>query len=113
MSMVFPDEAINFLRGCAFDPAASPGYEMISGSVSWSDERYRDFACLCRALGCRAAGALFAYRTSLIDGNPFEPLRFAWDEVRTRCPGWIGFRPERISPSSELQAYLQAQRDAE
>ena len=111
MDHVFPAEAIDFLGRCRHDPAAVPHYEMLSGSFNWSDEHYLAFVALCQSLGCEAATALFAYRTSLIEGRPREELRSAWDEVKERCPAWIGFRPDRTAPTDELLGYLRRVRD--
>src|SRR4051794_20986287 len=106
MNFVFPQEAIDFLRRCQYDPAAQPMYEMLSGGLTWDDEYYFEFAALCRAKGCPHYGVLFAYRSSLILGQPYEEYRYAWEEVRLRCPEWIGFRPERSTPNVELQEFL-------
>ena len=104
MSRTFPPQAIEFLRSCVHDPDATRSYELISGSVSWSDEEYDIFFFIPEAR--QAAQALFVYRTSLIEGRPREAFRYAWDEARLRAPEWIGLRPERCTPSAELQQYL-------
>jgi hypothetical protein len=106
MAQLFPQEAIDFLRASRPDPAPVVRYDLSSGCLNWDDEHYPAFAALCKSLECDAHTALFAYRTSLIEGRPREEFRPAWDEVRERCPTWIGFRPERMSPSKELQIYL-------
>ncbi|MDB5310972.1 MAG: hypothetical protein JWO38_5174 [Gemmataceae bacterium] len=111
MNHAFPQEAIDFLRACRHDPGAVACYEFRSGNLNWVDEHYLAFKALCRSLGCTEYFALFAYRTSLILGRPREGLRSAWDEVRERCPEWIGFRPERVSPNAELQGYLYRTQD--
>ena len=111
MDFVFPDQAIELLRSCVYDPRSTPMYEMISGGVNWDDEQYLELAALCRHLGCRDCGALFAYRTSLLMARPLEEYRYAWDEVRERCPEWIGFRPERVTPTAELQAFIRDSQD--
>ena len=106
MADFFPPEAIAFLRNCRHDPAATVYVEVRSGSLNWEDEHILAFASLCKSLSCEHHAALFAFRTSLIEGTPREEMRYAWDEVRNRCPEWIGLRPERTAPSRELQAYL-------
>lgn len=108
MAFIFPEEAIAILRDSQVDPNASMGCEMLSGGVTWSDERWPDFVCSCTRKGCTEFSELVAYRTSLIQGEPRENLRFAWDEVRMRCPEWIGFRVERTSPSAELHAFIKS-----
>jgi hypothetical protein len=85
---------------------------LVSGSVGWDDEQYFEFFTICRHHGCYAYGVLFAYRTSLLMGTPREDLRYAWDEVRQRCPEWIGFRPERVAPTEELLDYIRQAEDS-
>jgi hypothetical protein len=109
---VFTDAAIRFLRECVFDPDAFVGYELLSGAVHWSDERFSDFYRVCRAGGADYAKELFAYRTSLLVGRPREEYQFVWDEVRARCPEWIGFRPERITAASRWQEFVDTELDA-
>jgi hypothetical protein len=111
MDFVFPEEALAILRQTQFDPQAALGYELLSGGVTWSDEGLIEFAAVCRDKGCGYAGHALAYRTSLIEGKPRENLRFAWEELKTRCPEWIGFRPERTGPNPEVLAYLQRCRE--
>ncbi len=111
MADTFPQQAIDFLGGCRPEPGSAVCYEMASGSLNWEDEHYLAFAALCKSLGCEGYAAPFAFRTSLIEGRPREEFRAAWDELRRRCPDWIGFRPERVTPSPELQAYLRRMQD--
>jgi hypothetical protein len=106
-ALVFSEAAIDFLRGLLFDPNAQTSYELTSGAVSWSDERFFDFCILCRATGSDYAKHLFAYRMSLLVGHPREELRFAWDEVRSRCPEWIGFRAERVTPDPSWRTFVE------
>lgn len=84
--VVFPNEAIEFLRACQFDPAAQLNYELLSGGIIWTDERYGEFSTLCLERGCSRYGMLFAYRTSLLRRTPLDEYRFAREEVRPRCP---------------------------
>lgn len=109
---VFTDAAICFLRECVFDPNASVGTELLSGALHWSDERFLDFFCVCRAGGMDYAKELFAYRTSLLVGRPRDEYKFVWDDIRARCPEWIGFRPERTTADSRWQPFIDADLDA-
>lgn len=111
MKFVFPNEAIAVLRGAQFDPGATCGYELLSGGITWSDEQLADFVGACMAKGCGVFGYPLAYRTSLIEGKPRENLRFTWDELQLRCPEWIGFRAERVTPSPQLLAFLKQCRE--
>lgn len=42
---------------------------------------------------------LWAYRMSLVKGEPRTDLTPLWDLVRQRAPNWAGFAPERCSKS--------------
>jgi tetratricopeptide (TPR) repeat protein len=99
---IFPKRAIEVLRHAEYDPAAKLAYELLSGSIDWSDECHDEFSDACRTEGCSAHGYPFAYRTSLLIGQPREELRAAWNELLARCPEWIGFRPERTTPNPEF-----------
>jgi hypothetical protein len=102
----FPEEAIATLRADTFDPGAQLGYELLSGALFWSDEHFAEFVAVCRAKNCAFGQYPFAYRTSLIENKPRIEMLFAWEELMHRCPSWIGFRPERVSPSPELVKFL-------
>src|SRR4051794_37479489 len=94
------------MRAMVHDPAARVGgVEMISGAVFWSDEDIFEFFVLSRHYQ-GSAKELFAYRTSLLVGEPREELRYAWDEANARCPEWIGFRPERVTFALHWPAYV-------
>ncbi len=108
----FTDAAIAFLRESAFDPDAAVGFELLSGAVHWSDERFLDFFCLCRSGGLDYSKELFAYRTSLLVGRPREEYRLIWDEAQKRCPEWIGFRPERVTADPRWQKFVDEELDA-
>lgn len=106
MEFIFPEKALAVLREARWDANATRGYELLSGAVTWSDERVHDFVLACMEAGCHEYGTALAYRTSLIEGRPREELRFAWDELRLRCPEWIGFQIERVSSSPEVLEFL-------
>jgi hypothetical protein len=107
MAPYFPDKAVAILRAARFDPAASPGLELLSGSFIWDDEGYLEFVAVCRDKGCRAYWEPVVYRSSLILGRPDETFRRGWEELLRLCPGWPGFRPERYSEA--LRAELERQ----
>jgi hypothetical protein len=107
----FTDAAIAFLRKSVFDPNASVGCELLSGAVHWSDERFMDFFCVFNVGGRNYSTELFAYRTSLLVGRPREELRLPWDEVRVRCPEWIGFRSERVTANAQWQPFVDEELD--
>ena len=104
-SRAFADEEIAALRAMIHDPAATISFELVSGSVFWSDEDVLELFSISRHYR-GSAKELFAYRTSLLVGEPLEELRYAWDEARVRCPEWIGFRTERVTPAPHWPAYV-------
>lgn len=106
----FPERAVAVLRAARFDPAATPGLELLSGSFIWDDEAYFEFLNACRDHGCMAYWEPVAFRSSLILGVPDESCRRGWEELQRACPGWPGFQPERRSESlrAELERQLAA-----
>jgi hypothetical protein len=95
--MLFPDEALECLRLARYDPQATRGFECLSTSFHWSDERLPQAMRLCRNHESRAHFYVMVYRTSLIKGEPIEEYGRAWEQLREACPEWPGFRPERCS----------------
>ncbi|HEY1187070.1 MAG TPA: hypothetical protein VGE74_05400 [Gemmata sp.] len=79
------------LRATQYDPDASRGFELMTASFIWSDERGGVPGNL------PSIRALFGFRGSLQCGQPDESLREAWDQLLAACPEWPGFRPERCS----------------
>jgi hypothetical protein len=99
--MLFPEEALAFLTEARYDPDARRGFEGLSTSFHWSDERLPRVVRLCLNHDSRAYFYAMVYRTSLIKGEPIEAYRRVWEQLREACPEWPGFRPERCS--TELQ----------
>lgn len=95
--MLFPEEALAFLRETRHDPDARRGFECLTTSFHWSDERLSRVVRLCLNHDSRAYFYVMVYRTSLIKGEPIEEYRRVWDQLRESCPEWPGFRPERCS----------------
>lgn len=82
---------------------ASLLYEMIGGTIQWTDE-WKESVYPFASQGLRM---VLAYRTSLNLDKPrteFEPY---WIEAQRRFPRWIGFLPSRCSPDRELQKFYQ------
>jgi len=84
---------------CTPDPSASVFYELMSGALIWSDERDASPFEVVSALR-----AIFAYRTGLIIGKPRPELEPLWQHALSLFPQWIGFRPDRRQPTTELLA---------
>jgi len=88
------DEEIAHMRTSVFYAETGVGVELLTGAVIWSDENSLELFATSDAFG-GLAKEVFVYRTSPLIGEPLDELQYAWDEVRARCPEWIGFRPER------------------
>lgn len=95
--VLYPQEALAFLRQMQYDPAAHRGFECLSTSFHWSDEGLSRAMRLCMSHESRAAFYTMVFRSSLIKGEPVEEYRRNWDQLRAACPDWPGFRPERCS----------------
>jgi len=96
--ILFPEEALALLRQARYDPEARRGFECLSTSFHWSDERLPQAMRLCLNGGSRAHFYTMVFRTSLIKGEPIEEYRRTWEQLQSACPEWPGFRPERCSP---------------
>jgi hypothetical protein len=81
-------------------PARAPKvhYELLSGALIFSDETTRELPW--EVIG--ALRMLFAYRTSVMLGQPKEDLKGMWDLGSLLFPNWVGFRPERREAIPEL-----------
>ena len=95
--VLYPEEALAFLRQMRFDPTARRGFECLSTSFHWSDEGLPRAMRLCMNHGSRANFYTRVFRTSLIKGEPVEEYRRNWDQLRAACPDWPGLRAERCS----------------
>jgi hypothetical protein len=95
--MLYPEEALAFLRQMRHDPEARQGFECLSTSFHWSDEGLPRAMRLCMNHGSRATFHTMVFRTSLIKGEPIEAYRRNWEQLRAAWPEWPGFRPERCS----------------
>ena len=78
-------------------------YELLSGSLVWSDELPRDVDTDCIRFVLR-------YRTSLILSEPCPEYEALWNEARRQFPQWIGFSPERMAPNQELAEFYARER---
>lgn len=81
------------------DPDAAASYEIMSGSLIWSDELNADLPIEV----IWALRELFAYRTYLML-NDAEVDNAFWNQCIALFPNWIGFLPERRKPTRELLA---------
>jgi hypothetical protein len=79
-------------------PDAKVFYELMSGALVWSDETTDDTPTKL----FDALRMLWAYRISLILGDPKDSYRPLWEHAESLAPNWIGFRPERRTPTLQL-----------
>jgi hypothetical protein len=98
--LLYPDEALAYLRRMRYHPDARRGFECLSTSFHWSDEGLPRAMRLCANHESRATFYTMVFRSSLIKGEPIEEYRRNWEQLRAECPEWPGFRPERCG--SEL-----------
>jgi hypothetical protein len=96
--MLFPDEALAVLREARHDPDAARAYEAAPGGFVWSDELLHRVHAACAEHDSRADFYLVAYRASVTRGDPIDEFRVPWDQLRSACPDWPGFRPGRSGP---------------
>ena len=97
----FSEDAIAFLRGLGYDPAATYDFELLSGAVVWSDEQLLEFVTKFCGRGHRSYGQeLFTYRTSLLVGKPREVTPRPGTSYGLAARKWIGFRPECVTPAA-------------
>jgi len=95
----FPETALAVLRGTRWNPEATCSYEGMSGALRWDDEFPDEAIKACIREDNWAFRFVWAYRASLIRGQPCEELRAAWEQLSRECPEWPGFHPERRSTS--------------
>jgi hypothetical protein len=91
----FPESAVAVLREARLDRSAEPQFEPVSGSLVWPDERFPEFASVCRRKGYLDFWMPWAYRASLMLDEPDAELAHTWQELKRRCPKWPGFRRAR------------------
>jgi hypothetical protein len=89
-------EHLNAICSPAWRPKVD--YELMSGSLVWSDETNRHTPIEV----IWALRFIFAYRTGLILNKPREEFKAIWDHARSLFPKWVGFRAERSQPTAEL-----------
>jgi hypothetical protein len=70
--MLFPEEALAFLRQTQYDPGSRRGFECLSTSFHWSDERLPQAIRVCRNHGSRATFYSMVFRSSLTKGEPIK-----------------------------------------
>lgn len=92
---LFPETALTILRQTRCNPQAACSYEGMSGGLRWNDEFPGEAIEACIRADSWAFRCVWAYRASLIRGQPRDELRGAWDQLARECPEWPGFRPER------------------
>jgi hypothetical protein len=94
------DGLIVKLRTLKRDNSAEAFYDLMSGSLVWSDEKASPLTR--EEMGCMRT--VFHFRSSVIIGKPAEETRSLWDKLRDKYPDWIGFDPSRCQPSENLSS---------
>ena len=95
--MVYPEEALAFLRQMRYDEHARRGFEWLSTSFHWADEGLPRAMRLCMRHGSRATFYTMVFRTSLIKGEPIEEYRRSGRNSARLARTGRGFRPERCN----------------
>ncbi len=85
------------MRKLVHSAQAEVFYEMLSGSLIWTDEIPESSKRQPGSVECLRP--VFRFRSSLIIGNPEEQYRPYWEEAERLFPNWPGFTTERRSES--------------
>ncbi len=72
---------------------------MFADALVWSDETPPLMEVGNGELVGSKLRGVWHYRTSLIEGNPKEKFRAAWEEALRCFPNWPGFLSERRDPA--------------
>jgi hypothetical protein len=107
-TLLFDDEALDFLSKADYDPDAKRSYEIMSDSFVWSDELLLE--AFAEFSGAWPFRELMAYRRSVILCAPDSRLRPVWEQMAKACPEWPGLRPERSSPTLAAALVRERQR---
>ncbi len=105
--MLFSDADIKILSLAHWTSDAQRSFEIMSGGFVWSDEQLKEISFQ----SLSAVRYVISYRASLIRGVPRDELSQPWKQLRTDCPDWPGFHPDRCN-SSLAQELDQASRKA-
>jgi hypothetical protein len=95
------DEYADHLNRIRWPRFGLPFYDLMSGGLVWTDETRHLFERTPTET-IWALRALWAYRTSLMLGNPREELAAYWRFGLSRFPRWVGFRPARRRATARL-----------
>lgn len=87
------------LDNLSADPRAKCRYDLFAGALVWSDERPTWDNAETDFPGLGDLRALWAYRASLILGEPREKFQAVWELALRLCPNWPGLLPERRDPA--------------
>lgn len=102
-----PLRIVTSIQQLSVDPNARCQYELLSGGLVWSDEFtitiLNELSDLSEEPIAHIFRYLWAYRSSLIEGQERQEFQPIWAEMQVIFPGWPGFRPERSSPDLKEQ----------
>ena len=99
---------VQHLNKLTYDPQASELFELLGGSIYWSDEYPQEEGLTTRGAAILIFHKLIDYRTSIIFGNPIDEYAEIWRKAFELCPTWPGFREERCSEKllPRVRAYM-------
>ena len=105
-----PKEIISKIRALKYDPEAFCSYEIMSGSLIWSDEITEDIeAEILKHDFIKPFRILLAYRASLVDSREIIEWRNIWQKMYEIFPNWPFFMKERRS--TKLKYLLEKKRE--
>ena len=104
----FSDRDRAIVESLTYDPAATPGFELLKGCLVWADERPDGLT----SEGWDRLTDLWAARSFMHRGEPFTDKQFggrqyekAWNQALREGIRWPGFLRVELSP--EDRAYLE------
>jgi hypothetical protein len=104
---MFCERCLPLARSLAYDPAAIPYAELLSGSCIWSDETRRGWCIRCKS----ATRILFGARYCMTIGEPvISDVLALWESTAGLAPNWPLFRPERrgVGVEAEVRRLVEA-----
>lgn len=89
-----------FAKASVPDPTAVAQYDLMSDGLIWSDELPALDGLVFEDIGL--VRVLWHYRAKLILGETCEEYHEVWEQAKLAFPQWMGFIPERCTPSPDL-----------
>lgn len=93
--------AVRFSAISIADPNATICYDVMADGIYWSDELPQVFP-----EDLLAVRILLHHRTAVLLQEASEETQVWWIFAQKYFPGWVGFLPERCTPTTELQKVI-------